>query len=180
LSLQEATDITIEDREALRGAVKSLEHPSLAGRLTNLVGKPVELIGYALPSFASKAIASATSKGLEVALKVAPRTLPSSPRSNSQFLRRVLATASGAAGGTFGLAALPVELPVSTTIMLRSIADIARSEGEDLSDPGERPRLRRGLRIGRAARLGRRIGERILRRSGHAGQDGDGSRPLRR
>jgi hypothetical protein len=45
LSLQEATDITIEDREALRRAVKSLEHPSLAGRLTNLVGKPVELIG---------------------------------------------------------------------------------------------------------------------------------------
>jgi EcsC protein family len=33
------------------------------------------------------------------------------------------------------LAALPVELPVSTVIMLRSIADIARSEGEDLSDP---------------------------------------------
>ena len=60
-------------------------------------------------------------------------TLRSSP--NSQFLHRALATASGAAGGTFGLAALPVELPVSTTIMLRSIADIARSEGEDLSDP---------------------------------------------
>jgi hypothetical protein len=30
---------------------------------------------------------------------------------------------------------LPVELPVSTVIMLRSIAEIARSEGEDLSDP---------------------------------------------
>jgi hypothetical protein len=29
---------------------------------------------------------------------------------------------------------LPVELPLSTTVMLRSIADIARSEGEDLSD----------------------------------------------
>jgi hypothetical protein len=135
LSLQEASEITIEDREALRRAVKSLEHPSLAARLTNLVGKPVELIGYALPSFASKAIASATSKGLEAALKVALRTLPSSPRANSQFLHRALATASGAAGGTFGLAALPVELPVSTVIMLRSIADIARSEGEDLSDP---------------------------------------------
>src|ERR1700716_2068553 len=127
--------ITVEHLEALRRAVKSLEHPSLAVRLTNLVGKPVELIGYALPSFASKAIASATSKGLEAALKVALRTLRSSPRSNSQFLHRALATASGAAGGTFGLAALPVELPVSTVIMLRSIADIARSEGEDLSDP---------------------------------------------
>jgi hypothetical protein len=29
----------------------------------------------------------------------------------------------------------PIELPVSTIIILRSIADIARSEGEDLSDP---------------------------------------------
>ena len=72
MSLQEATDITIEDSEALHRAVKALEHPSLAGRLTNLVGKPVELIGYALPSFASKAIASATSKGLEAALKGGP------------------------------------------------------------------------------------------------------------
>src|SRR6201986_5556271 len=126
--------MTPADREALANAVKSLEHPSLAGRLPTLVGKPVE-IGSPLPAFASKAIASATSKGLEAALKVALRTLPSSPRSNSQFLHRVLATASGAAGGTFGLAALPVELPVSTTIMLRSIADIARSEGEDRSAP---------------------------------------------
>ena len=31
--------------------------------------------------------------------------------------------------------ALALELPISTTIMLRSIADIARSEGEDLNDP---------------------------------------------
>jgi hypothetical protein len=145
LSLQESPDITGEDLEALRRAVKSLEHPSLAARLTNIVGKPVELIGYALPSFASKAITSATSRGLQAALKVALRTLRSSPGSNlpgsispgssSQWLHRALATASGAAGGTFGLAALPVELPVSTVIMLRSIADIARGEGEDLSDP---------------------------------------------
>jgi EcsC protein family len=82
-----------------------------------------------------KAITSATSEGLEAALKVALRTLPPSPRTNSQFLHRAIATASGAAGGTFWLAALPVELSVSTVIMLRSIADIARSEGEDHSDP---------------------------------------------
>jgi hypothetical protein len=40
---------------------------------------------------------------------------------------------SGAIGGFLGLPGLIVELPVSTTLMLRSIADIARSEGEDLS-----------------------------------------------
>ena len=135
MSLQETAEITTSDKEALRNSVKSLERPSLAGRLTNLVGKPVQLIGYAMPSVASKAIVSATSKGLEAALKVALRTLPSSAWRHSQILHRTLATASGAAGGTFGLAALPVELPVSTVIMLRSIADIARSEGEDLSDP---------------------------------------------
>jgi hypothetical protein len=135
LSLQEMSDMTLADRDALTKAVKSLEHPSHAARLTSLIGKPIELIGYALPSFASKAIASATSKGLEAALKVALRTLPRSPRTGSELLHRALATASGAAGGTFGLASLPVELPVSTVIMLRSIANIAQNEGEDLSDP---------------------------------------------
>ena len=50
-------------------------------------------------------------------------------------MHKVLATASGAAGGAFGLAALPIELPVSTIIMLRAIGEIARSEGEDPSDP---------------------------------------------
>ena len=135
MSFQEDAKITTEDHEALRKAVRSLEHPSLAGRLTNIVGKPVELIGYALPSFASKAIASATSKGLAAALKVALRTLPSSSWTHSQLLHRALAITSGAVGGTFGLVALPVELPASTVIMLRSIAEIARGEGEDLSDP---------------------------------------------
>ena len=50
-------------------------------------------------------------------------------------LRRKVGATSGAVGGSFGLAALPVELPISTLIMLRSIGDIARSEGEDLSSP---------------------------------------------
>jgi hypothetical protein len=123
-----------EDLAALRRAVELLEHPGLAARLTNIVGKPVDLIGRALPASASHAIATATSKGLEVALKVALRTMQS-PHARSQFLHKALATASGAAGGAFGLATLPIELPVSTIIMLRSIADIARGEGEDLSDP---------------------------------------------
>jgi len=127
--------MTQEDREALRTAARSLEHPSLAARLANIVGKPVALIGYALPSFASKAIASATSKGLEAALKVALRTLPRSPRTGSQLLHPALATASGAARRHVWTSGASIELPVSTVIMLRSIADIAQSEGEDLSSP---------------------------------------------
>jgi hypothetical protein len=131
----DSAGMTHEDLAALRRAAQSLEHPGLAARLTNLLGKPIELIGHALPASASQVIAAATSKGLEAALKVALGTMRRRPHAASQLLHKALATASGAAGGAFGLAALPFELPVSTIIMLRSIADIARSEGEHLSDP---------------------------------------------
>src|SRR5713101_5684049 len=123
------------DLAALERAVQSLEHPGLAARLAGLVGRPIELLGRALPESASQAIAAATAKGLQAALKVALLTIRRSPAPGSQLLHKYLAMASGAAGGTFGLAALPLELPVSTIIMLRSIAEIARSEGENLSDP---------------------------------------------
>lgn len=111
------------DLAALRRAVALLEHPGLAARLTNMVGKPIELIGYALPASASQVITTATSKALEMALEVALRSMHRAPRPGSQLLHKALATASGAAGGAFGLAALPIELPVSTIIMLRSIAE---------------------------------------------------------
>jgi hypothetical protein len=147
LSLQEASEITTEDREALRSAVKSLEHPSLAGRLTNLVGKPVELIGYALPAFASQAIASATSKGLEAALKVALRTLPSSPRSNSQFLHRMLATASGAAGGTFALGGRPGSADASESGYFAVRGMLAKTVTEAARFVAERGLLKEGAPI---------------------------------
>ena len=127
--------MTSEDLAALRRAVRSLGHPGLAARLSNMVGKPIELVRGVLPASASHAIATATSKGLEVALKVALRTMQRTPHPGSLLLHKALATISGAAGGAFGLTTLPVELPVSTIIMLRSIADIAQGEGEDLSNP---------------------------------------------
>ena len=63
--------MTPDDLASLQRAVQSLEHPGLAARLTNMVGKPIELIGYALPASVSDAIATATSKALDIALNVA-------------------------------------------------------------------------------------------------------------
>lgn len=40
---------------------------------------------------------------------------------------------SGGISGFVGVAALPFELPLTTTLLLYSIAEIAREEGEDLS-----------------------------------------------
>ena len=126
--------MTSEDLAALRKAAQALEHPRLAARLTHLVGKPIELIGDVLPPAASRAVAKATAKGLELALNVALQTMRAGRGAESKYLHKALATASGAAGGAFGLASLAVELPISTVIMLRSIAEIAKREGEDLSD----------------------------------------------
>jgi hypothetical protein len=123
------------DLDALRNTVQLLEHASLAARLANLIGKPVELLGRALPAGASQVITAATTKSLEAALKVALLTIKNGSQASSQTLHRALAVASGAAGGAFGVLSLPLELPVSTIIILRSILDIARYEGEDLADP---------------------------------------------
>ena len=124
-----------EDLRALRKAVAALEHPGLAARLAEIAGKPIELLGRALPETASKAVATATTKALDAALSAALRTMKNEPKAASSLLHKALAATSGAVGGSFGLAALPIELPISTIIMLRSIGDVARSEGEDLTDP---------------------------------------------
>jgi hypothetical protein len=135
IALAEDTALKDEDINALRAAVATLELPSLARRLSDLAGKPIELIGKALPVQASEAIAGAAAKGLNAALTVALRTMHGRDRNDSPLLHRSLAAMSGAVGGSFGLAVLPLELPVSTIIMLRSIMQIARSQGEDIDNP---------------------------------------------
>jgi hypothetical protein len=57
------------------------------------------------------------------------------PKRPAQWMHTVAVATTGAVGGAFGLATLAVELPVSTVIMLRSIADIARSEGQSIKRP---------------------------------------------
>src|SRR6516165_9894030 len=123
------------DREALAAAVRRLESPSLAGRLAALAGKPVGLVQWALPATASTAVAKLAKHALERALDVALFSLQNRRFTGGRKLHSGLACTSGAIGGVFGLAALAVELPVSTTIMLRAIAAIAQEEGEDLADP---------------------------------------------
>ncbi len=124
------------DLSALRAAVRALEGDNFASRLANLIGRQVQAAGRALPSAARKLIAGASETALKAALRVAIRTIDrNAPAKPQAGLHKALAAASGAAGGAFGLAAVAVELPVSTTIMLRSIAEIAREEGEDLAKP---------------------------------------------
>ena len=126
---------------ALTDAVRALERPSVGARIANFVGSPIERLVGLLPARASSLISAAARKAIQGALNLSLRTLAThdprhrdSPPRASNGWHKVASAASGAVGGAFGLAALSVELPLSTTIMMRSIADVARGEGADLAD----------------------------------------------
>jgi hypothetical protein len=133
-----ATDFVNEFSEAdindLRIAKSRLENPRLAARVADLFGKPIDAGLKFLPAGWNKTVLEIARKALMRALGVAIRTLREAPPGrSSDRLHKILVTGSGIMGGAAGLVSLPLELPVSTTIMLRSIADIARSEGHDIS-----------------------------------------------
>jgi EcsC protein family len=128
--------LTPKDTEDLRRAIACLEGVSFAQRLTDAVGRPVGALSRALPQPARRVIAHVSETALRGAVKLALRTLDlNAPAKPANRAHKLAAAASGAVGGALGLAALPIELPISTTILLRSIAEIAREEGEDLSAP---------------------------------------------
>jgi hypothetical protein len=122
-----------KDLGDLKLAKSLLESAPLAIRLANTLGSPVEKGFAMLPKGWNDVVNRTTRSALMKALSVALSTLGRSRRSSRDFFHKVLAGTSGGIGGAFGLAALPIELPISTTIILRSIADIARSEGHDIS-----------------------------------------------
>src|SRR5690348_1643581 len=124
-----------DDIVLLQSALQRLEEPGLAGRLANVVGRPIQLLGGKLPVAANALIASSSKKGIEAAVGIARKTLANEPTTITPRLHTAFAAISGAAGGAFGLAALPFEVPASIIIMTRAILEIARSHGEDISDP---------------------------------------------
>jgi len=126
--------LKIDDWADLEGAVLLLENPGFFARVSDILGKPVEVVMDRLPSGAASTIDGATRRALGAALALALSTLKTSHQGEARNRFHVLAAGmTGAAGGAFGLASLAVELPMTTTIILRSVADVARSEGEDLS-----------------------------------------------
>ena len=127
--------LTRKDIEDLALAKELLVSPSLAAKMTSLLGTPIEKGLDLLPAGWSGRLTKISHNVLHRALDVAVTTLDENGSHRSRnSLHRLFVAATGAGGGWFGLAALPIELPISTTIMLRSIADIARSEGESLKD----------------------------------------------
>ena len=125
--------LSSSDISELRRAKDLLENPGIAAKVSNYVGAPIEQVLKRLPESLTTTVNDITRKSIEKALDIALLTMDKDEQgASSNWWHKLAVVATGAGGGAFGLPALAIELPVSTTIILRSIADIARSEGEDL------------------------------------------------
>ncbi|MCY4542316.1 MAG: EcsC family protein [Rhodobacteraceae bacterium] len=128
--------LTKDDLLELERAHYLLENPGLAAKLTNFLGTPIEKGFDRLPDGAQARILKVTEGALSAALNTALTTLEDAPgKAQRTLLHQGSVVVSGGVGGAFGLSTILVELPITITLMFRSIADIARSHGESVSDP---------------------------------------------
>jgi hypothetical protein len=128
-----ASGFTCAHHDALAHAVAALENPNFAARIADYAGAPVNRVLGMLPRAASDGLSKAVEVAMLRCLKTAIKSLDGARRPPAMWLSSMAAGVTGGVSGFVGLAALPLELPVTTTMMLRAIADIARHNGEDLS-----------------------------------------------
>ncbi|MEA3274243.1 MAG: EcsC family protein [Pseudomonadota bacterium] len=127
--------LTDEAVAELRWAHKHLEHPSFAARLSDLLASPFEEAIALLPKTWKRRVDRTAEASIGRALNLALMSMRYGVQGpSSNWAHKVLVAGAGAAGGFFGPLTVLAELPITTTLMLRSIADIARSEGEDLRE----------------------------------------------
>lgn len=91
------------DLDDLTRARTLLDRPSLAARLSNLVGSPLEKGMAHLPASWRGRAGALAHDALLTALGAAAKTLKSEPRNASPRLHKVLGSVSGGAGGAFGV-----------------------------------------------------------------------------
>ena len=126
--------LTDEEAAELSWAYDHLEHPSLAAKLSDILASPIDAGLSLLPRRWKLSIERIAISSIHQALKLAIHSMQHiEPSGSHNILHKIMAGGVGAAGGFFGPLTLLAELPVVTTLILRSIADIAHAEGEDLS-----------------------------------------------
>jgi hypothetical protein len=141
------TTMSETDRDELKKAMHLLEHVSFANKVMNSLGKPVEWTISHLPEKFHEKITLISHQSIVKGMDYACWTLPYEGKCWKR-LHMTGAMTTGAIGGYFGLAILSIELPISTILILRSIAEIARSHGEYLNLPETRLACMQVLALG--------------------------------
>src|SRR3954470_24818546 len=142
-----AGNLSADELKFIRDAAEYLENPSFLMRLADMFGKPMGWLIKGIEKVSPDVVDKSANTALRAALSVAIATIPDSSRtdthgstniadigSSPDFWHKVSAAITGTAGGFFGLPGLCLELPITTTIMFRSIAAIATDFEERLDD----------------------------------------------
>lgn len=102
-------------------------------QLLNLIGGQAETLLDRLPTDMRARLGDGAEQALRLAMGAADRSR-SVVGEQPGWLSRAVTTAMGAAGGFGGLPSAMAELPVTTTILLRAIQDVAAEHGFDPSE----------------------------------------------
>ncbi|MBT3586716.1 MAG: EcsC family protein [Halobacteriovoraceae bacterium] len=143
--MKSQTKLSDDEIHFIKEAQHFLDSPSIALRVANAMGKPLDWVQEKLPEKHQQMVRKAVQKSLEKALRIAIRSVGKqrdgddiwaelAEESNKTKKRHTVASGlTGGVGGFFGLLTLPVELPLTTGIIMRSIASIAQEFGADLN-----------------------------------------------
>lgn len=127
--------ISAEELQQLKQAKYNLEHISFMMKLFNKIGTPLESGMKLVPQKYQNKMHNGIQKALSLAVKANLKTMKTGKTlTSSNTIYKAVAGASGAAGGFFGVVGFTGDLVLSTKFMMRSILDIARSQGEDIQD----------------------------------------------
>jgi hypothetical protein len=126
-----------DDVRDLRQALVWLEENYWVASLLDVVGRPIDAVVQELPPKVAARIGEITRKAVMSAAHTAIFTMDADGATHpwSRAAHKSAVVLTGSVSGFLGLESVALELPISTVVMLRSIADIAKANGEDVRDP---------------------------------------------
>ena len=134
------TELTLHadiDAELAALATRYQKAGGIGLQVLNLVGTRAESLLERLPDRIREALEGATERALGIAVDAAAASRHRVP-DQASWVDRTVTTAMGAAGGFGGVPGALTELPVTTTLLLRSIQGVAKAHGFDPADPDVR------------------------------------------
>ncbi|WP_242648612.1 EcsC family protein [Cognatishimia maritima] len=128
----ETTAMVIDPTPKLEALAKRYREAGGVGiELLNMLGAQADGLVESLPRAVKDRLHSATEAALVQAMKAATGSRKVIRSGQPNWLQTAVATSMGAAGGIGGVGTALAELPLTTTVLLRTIQDVAEGRGFD-------------------------------------------------
>ncbi len=134
--MPQTQSLTASDLATLKSAKQKMENVHWAMQGLNKVGNVIESRIALLPQKQQRWLQQLSYKALQSVVKANLVSMKKGKVKSDPWNKtyKALVASSGLVGGALGASAFAVDLTLATKLMMRSIMDIARNEGEDLSE----------------------------------------------